>query len=49
MDPVRNGDVADRESKDSEKGVAKLGNVPGITIRTIVMALLVAMGGFIFG
>lgn len=50
MDPVRNGDVvADRDSRDSEKGTAKLGKVPGITIRTIVMAMLVAMGGFIFG
>jgi len=49
MDPVRNGDVADGRSKDSEKGVSSLGKVPGITIRTVVMAMLVAMGGFIFG
>jgi SP family sugar:H+ symporter-like MFS transporter len=32
----------------SEKGNGKLLSVP-ITLRTVVMALLVAMGGFIFG
>lgn len=26
-----------------------VGKVPGVTIRTIFMAMLVAMGGFIFG
>jgi SP family sugar:H+ symporter-like MFS transporter len=32
----------------SEKGNVKLLSIP-ITLRTVVMALLVAMGGFIFG
>ena len=34
---------------ENGKGIAAAGKVPGVTIRTIFMALLVAMGGFIFG
>jgi SP family sugar:H+ symporter-like MFS transporter len=34
----------------SEKsGAGLVGKVPGVTIRTVFMAMLVAMGGFIFG
>jgi SP family sugar:H+ symporter-like MFS transporter len=32
-----------------EKGVAGVVKVPGVTTRTVFMAMLVAMGGFIFG
>ena len=35
---------------DTEKtGVGIVGKVPGVTLRTVFMATLVAMGGFIFG
>ena len=32
-----------------KSGPGAVGKVPGVTIRTVFMALLVAMGGFIFG
>lgn len=40
MDPTRNGDVVNGNSRESEKGTGKLGKAPGITIRTVVMAML---------
>lgn len=32
-----------------KSGIGVVGKVPGVTVRTVFMALLVAMGGFIFG
>jgi hypothetical protein len=40
------GYVAGKESSDAN---ADSGKIPHLTLRTIVMATLVAMGGFIFG
>ena len=41
----------DNDLSHEEKGKTggKLGKIPNITARTIVMTILVAMGGFIFG
>ena len=36
------------KEEDGKKG-GKLGKIPNVTMRTIVMTILVAMGGFIFG
>ncbi|KAG0652223.1 High-affinity fructose transporter ght6 [Hyphodiscus hymeniophilus] len=49
--PSQNASVDLRnENGTAEKGgIRDLSKVPGVTIRTVFMALLVAMGGFIFG
>jgi len=41
----------DKQLADEENGKKgkKLAKIPNITIRTIIMTILVAMGGFIFG
>lgn len=50
--PVRDGpNSAAPSMHDSESGQKKgiTGHIPRITLRTVLMAILVAMGGFIFG
>jgi SP family sugar:H+ symporter-like MFS transporter len=42
------GDV-NRDVQHLEKADVSYGRVPRVTVRTLLMALLVAMGGFIFG
>ena len=43
--PASENDLAEKTSA----GAAIAGKVPGVTLRTVFMAMLVAMGGFIFG
>jgi SP family sugar:H+ symporter-like MFS transporter len=48
--PSNNNSVDLSNRNATEKpGLILTGKAPGITIRTIFMAMLVAMGGFIFG
>jgi SP family sugar:H+ symporter-like MFS transporter len=45
-----NNNSMDLPNGSTEKGgIAAVGKVPGVTFRTVYMAMLVAMGGFIFG
>lgn len=48
--PAVTADDADRNGNSTGKLASVLpGKVPRVTLRTIFMAILVAMGGFIFG
>jgi SP family sugar:H+ symporter-like MFS transporter len=51
MDSPQQGgtDLNSAEFKKDKKSKLKLEKVPNVTLRTAVMAILVAMGGFIFG
>jgi SP family sugar:H+ symporter-like MFS transporter len=42
-------DMSNGNGTVEKGGIAAVGKVPGVTIHTVFMALLVAMGGFIFG
>ena len=46
---VRQPDTTGYKAEESNDAKAEPGKMPHVTIRTLAMAILVAMGGFIFG